>query len=74
MDDVEPPYESDLIDVTDVTLEQLRAIDDSTLAHAVRRALREAQERPQVLAAFQNYAEALDSPPDAQPADDGAAP
>lgn len=71
MNDVEPPYESILIDVTDVTLEQLRVIDDSTLAHAVRRAQREAQEKLQVLAAFLNT---LDSSSDAQPADDGAAP
>lgn len=71
MNEVEPPYESVLIDVTDVTLEQLRSIDDSTLAHAIRRALREAQEKRQVLAAFLN---SLDSSSDAQPADDGAGP
>ncbi|MGH3923322.1 MAG: FxSxx-COOH cyclophane-containing RiPP peptide [Pseudonocardiaceae bacterium] len=74
MNDVEPPYESILIDVTDITLEQLRASDDSTLTHAVRRALREAQEKPQVLAAFSNLAEAFDSSPDPHCTHDGAAP
>jgi FXSXX-COOH protein len=43
-----------LIDVSAVPLERLRAIDDSQLAHAIRRVLREAKENPGVLAAFQN--------------------
>jgi FXSXX-COOH protein len=54
MTDDQLPYESTMIDVTGLTLAELLTLRDSTLAHAIRRARREAQDKPRVLAAFQN--------------------
>jgi FXSXX-COOH protein len=58
-------YESALVDVTGLTLEQLRGGDDSVLTLALRRALTRTREEHLPLAAFQNQlhddADALDA-------------
>lgn len=46
--------ESGLIDLTEVPLDRLRLLDDSVLSHAIRRKLRELDDTPQLLAAFDN--------------------
>ncbi|WP_029535680.1 FxSxx-COOH cyclophane-containing RiPP peptide [Saccharopolyspora spinosa] len=46
--------DSGLIDLTGMPLDRLRLLDDSVLSHAIRRKLRELDDAPQLLAAFDN--------------------
>ncbi|WP_243794689.1 FxSxx-COOH cyclophane-containing RiPP peptide [Saccharopolyspora gloriosae] len=54
MDGDVPEPESGLIDLTEVPLDRLRSLDDSVLSYAIRRKLRELDDAPEVLAAFDN--------------------
>lgn len=52
MDNVEAREESPLVDVTQVSLDDVRSLDDSVLAHALRRFQRESQDERDPIVAF----------------------
>jgi len=54
MDQPATEYESELVDLTDVTLREVMALDDSVLGHALRRLWHEADLPEELVAGFNN--------------------
>ena len=52
MDNVENQQESTMVDVTQISLDDVRSLDDSVLAHALRRFQRESQDEGDPIVAF----------------------
>lgn len=50
--DQPPEYESDLVDLTDATLREVMAVDDSALGHALRRLWHEADHPEEIVAGW----------------------
>lgn len=54
MDQPATEYESELVDLTDVSLRDVMALDESVLGHALRRLWREADLPEELVAGHQN--------------------
>ena len=53
-DDVEDDVESHIVDLTDMSLAELRVSGDSALAHALRRLIEDVSNTDDVIAGFQS--------------------
>ncbi|MGH3693653.1 MAG: FxSxx-COOH cyclophane-containing RiPP peptide [Pseudonocardiaceae bacterium] len=51
--------EADLVDLSGLSLADLRELDDSVLAHALRRILADAERPEEAVAAFESYIDGI---------------